>query len=113
MVKLRPCTAADIELLYGALLPITVYGITAVDENDHVLGMGAVYPVDGCMAMICNIDPEARKRLKRHTRVLLKGARRLQAIAARRHLPVRAVALLLHLGFCHIEKDVYEWTTPA
>ena len=115
MVNLRPSTAADVAELFGRL-DISVIGITAT-EDERVLGMGAIYPHDGSLLLICKVAPEARKHLPRHAKTMVKGARRLLAIAAQYKLPVRVVAdrkypraaaLIEHLGFKYIGKDVYE-----
>jgi hypothetical protein len=121
VVKLRPALASDVIALYGEPLHTTVLGITGV-EGDRVLGMGAIYPSDGCMVMICRIAPDARCELQRHAKTMVRGARRLIAIAGKTKLPLRTVAdrrfpraveLIEHLGFRHLEKDIYEWATPA
>lgn len=124
MVKLRPATAADIRTLYGDPLQVTVRGFVGTD-NGNVLGIGAIFPSDGCMVLIFKLTDDARRNLKSKKAVIksmLVGARKLLQIAAAHHLPVRTVAnkkyprsveLIEHLGFRHIEKDVYEWTTQA
>lgn len=118
MVNLVPATAAHVQALYGKSLPVTIIGIAGVD-GEQVLGVGAIYAEDGCMVITCRIADEARADLRRHARALLIAGRRLIETAARHRLPVRciadpryprAVALLEHLGFRNIGKDVFEWT---
>ena len=123
LVNLRPTTETDVRALYGKPLDVTIIGITGVQDGQP-LGFAAIFPGDGCMVMISRICDDARQHLHQHqhARALLRAARALQAIAKQHRLPIRAVAdrqfnrsaaLLKHLGFRHIEKDVYEWTIQA
>ncbi|MCR4332574.1 MAG: hypothetical protein NUV34_07725 [Sulfuricaulis sp.] len=118
MVKLVPSTTAHVQALYGKSLPVTIQGIAGV-EGGRVLGIGAIYAEGGCMVITCRIAEEARADLHRHARAILTSGRRLLEIAARYRLPVRciadpryprAAALLEHLGFRSIGKDVFQWT---
>lgn len=118
MIKLVPSTAEHILAIYGKPLPVTVFGIAGV-ENGCVLALGALYLDQGCMVATCRFSEEAKRDLKRHTRAILIAAKRLLAVAAGKHLPVRAIAapgearaeaLLAHLGFKPVGKDVHEWT---
>lgn len=121
MVSLRPATAADIVAVYGKPLNVSTYGITGT-EGGQVLGVGAIFPSDGCWLIVCNLRAPVRSGIMKYSKALLRAARQLQALAARHHMPMRAVldpqqpraaALLEHLGFRHLDKDVYEWTIPA
>lgn len=121
MINLRPMQPEDIQQLYGEPLKITVRGITA-EEDGRVLGIGAIYCHDGCSVLICCINHRIRPLSIKHAKAMLKGARQLLAMAFETRMPVRvvadrretrAVALIKHLGAKHIEKDIYEWPTPA
>ncbi len=121
MIAIRPMVANDVQKLYGEPLRVTVRGITA-EENGRVLGIGAIYPSDGCTVLICCINSRIRPLSFRHAKALLEGARQILAMAFETRLPVRvvadrrqtrAVALIKHLGAHHVEKDIYEWPTPA
>lgn len=117
MIKLVPLTAEHILAIYGKPLPVTVFGIAGV-ENGCVLALGALYLDQGCMVATCLFSDEAKRDLKRHTRAILIAAKRLLEIAARRNLPVRAIAapdapraeaFLVHLGFAPVGKGIWEW----
>ncbi len=121
MITLRATQPADVRALYGKPLPMSITGLTAV-EGERILGMGAIYPSDGCMVLVCQVHPAARPLRLRHARAMLAGAHRLLRTAAQARLPVRAFAdrthpgaaeLIERLGFRHVEKDVYEWATPT
>ena len=121
MVNLVPATAEHVQALYGKSLPVTIFGIAGV-EGGQVLGMGAIYAEDGKMVITCKITEDARQDLRKHAKAILRAARALLEQAARTRLPLRCVAdrrypraveLLEHLGFRHIDKDVYEWTTST
>ena len=124
VANLRPTTAEDIKTLYGIPLQVTVHGITSI-EDGRVLGFGAIFPSDGCMVLIFRLAEDARQEFssrKSWIKTMLVGARKLLQVAAENRLPVRTVAdrkyprsveLIEHLGFRHIEKDVYEWTIQA
>ena len=118
MVSLVPATEAHVRALYSSPLPVTVFGVAGV-EAGRVLGLGALYLEQGCMVATCRFSDEAKRDLKRHTRAILIAARRLLAVAAKKRLPVRAIAapgevraeaLLAHLGFAPIENGVWEWS---
>ena len=117
MVSLRPATQADILAVIGKPLPHTVMAFVG-EEQGRVLGLGAMYVTDGTWVLICAIAQDVRPLVHKHAKAMLVGARRLLALAAQTRLPVRTVAdtrhpraieLIEHLGFRHIEKDVYEW----
>lgn len=121
MVEIVPATQAHVSALYGGSLPVTLYGVAAI-EDGKLLCMGALYVENGCMVATCKIADEARPNLKRYARVFFMGWSRLRAIAEARRLPVRArpdpdaprsAALLDRLGFVPIENGAWEWTNSA
>ena len=121
MVKIVPVTASHVLALYGKSLPSTIYGFAGLDDG-KLFAIGASYTESGTTLITCRIAEDARADLRRYTRAILTATRALLAQAARARLPVRAiadsryprsVALLEHLGFRNIEKDMFEWTTST
>lgn len=116
MIDIVPTTAAHVRELYGRDLPMTIYGVSALDD-DKVLGMGALLLTEGCMIAVCKVSEEARADIRRHRRAFIVGWRKLLAIAKARGLTVRAVpqehivgarSMLRHFGFHEIENGVWE-----
>lgn len=119
MVKTVPATAAHITAIYGEPLRQTVHGFAGI-EGDAVRLLGAIYAENGRVILTFKADDVARENMREHAKTILKGARRLLAIAEQWRLPVQTVVdeqyprareLVEHLGFRRLEKDIYQWQT--
>lgn len=105
--------------LYGAALPVTITGITAV-HNGVTIAMWATYAEAGRVVLTFKAFDEARGILRAHIKTVLRAVRALILRARQYQLPIQSVAdtqypraaeLLEHLGFRHLERNLYQWQT--
>lgn len=108
-----PATAEVIHRFYGAA-PTRTQMAVAVVSGERVLGVGGVYLDGPRWVMFSDMTDE----LRQSKRVLVRAVRSVQAMIARRTIPVVALAdpqipgsdiLLRHMGAEHVSDGVYTW----
>lgn len=111
---------ATAEMMRGFKVPQRTSRAIAIVEGDEVCAIGGLYPDRGSWVVFSEMSEGFRKNIMKHRRVLLRAARCLLAIAAKREMAVTALAdpdiagssrLLEHLGFEHAHSGVWVWQT--
>lgn len=112
-IELVPATREIVEKGLKLSAKNTLRGIAAV-RGDEVLGVAAITIQDGQAIMIAHFTDE----LRGHKRVIVRGIRRMMAMAMALNLPLyaecdptieKAEAFLKHLGFAHVKGRIYAW----
>lgn len=111
MIEIVPATKEHIKALYDEPLGLTVRAISVID-GERVLGVAGVYWSNGQKVAFANFTDELRSK----PRILIAGARMmaqmLEASIARCDPNIeKAESFLRHLGFTHIEGDI--WHKPS
>lgn len=106
------------ELLARTRLPNpqrTIRGLVAIDsDTNEPVGLVAMYADGHRMVMLADLSDQIRQ----DKRTLVRGYRAILAMAAKHKAPVHAIAdpdipgsaaLLEHMGFEHLNGDLYQW----
>lgn len=113
MTAIVPATQELLERFYGYTPKRSQRAVVAVD-GERVIGVAGVYMDDGRQVMFSDLTDEIRK----DKRTIVRGIREVLRLAAKRHLPVHALAdpeiegsetLLRHMGFEEIADRIYQW----
>lgn len=107
MTAVRPATRQDLQRFFGDVPPMTMRAVVA-EEDGEILGVAGVKRENGCLVAFSDAaaDPAQHKRLA------VRMAR--EVLAMMRGRTVYAVsrtesALLPHMGFEHVEGEVWRW----
>jgi hypothetical protein len=115
LVHIVPATAELLERFYGSAPTRSQRAVVAI-KDDRVIGVAGIYTEDESSVMFSDLTDELRK----DKRTVVRGIREVMKLAARRALPVYALAdpevdgserLLLHMGFEHYRDGIYRWQT--
>lgn len=116
MIELVPATGEMLRVFYPDGLRQSVRALAAVRDGE-VLGIVGVYPADGRQAVFMEVKDELRK----HPRVFIRGARIVMQWIRNARMPTHAMCdqsieaaerFLVHYGFRHLHKGLYEWAPP-
>lgn len=114
MIEIVNATPAIIERFTGAPMKDTARAALAALDGDRIVGIAGISIKPQMYLLWSDMTSELRE----HPKLILRGFKRLLAVAAKRSMPVYAYAdpliknsakLLEHVGFKHHQKCIYIW----